>query len=377
MWRPLLHAAAVAGDVDRTQAFYDEMLATCESHLFDSFKHRVSHAHNYLLLAHGYASGYAAAEALFLKARERGHVDLLTYTFMLELAFGLHSRHGRSSQIAPEGRKLALSLWQQMHEDAIVPSAQFCHKMFHVHTQEGSLEVAETLFEQMREASSAMRQSGEDLAMRWAGGDLEGVRAFLEARPLSAQSMCHTSLSYVRLIEACVHAKRADRAAHHLEALQQEASAKGIALGHELTTPLLHAFARGAAADLKLGAQLHEQSASRGRPCAAPPSLSLCNALLKQQQPEQAAKVLLDMAEPRRDQQWIFSVLAQRVAKLQSIADALPADDSRQDLVQERLRLVRVRFELEEPPAASEQAAGTAEGASDAAAAPLAADSKA
>lgn len=344
-WRPLLHATAVTGDVATTQALYDEMLRVTGSHLFDSFKHRVSHAHNYLLLAHGYAHGYAAAETLFEQARERGHVDALSYSFMLELALGVKARLGRgpSHAISEEGRKLAIGLWTSMHADGITPPAQYCHKMFHVCAQEGDLEAAEALFERMRAASAAMQQSGEDLAHRWVSGDLQAVRDFLSTSPLSAQSMCHTSLSYVRLIEAAVLATRTDRAAVHLESLQQEAVRKDIRLGHELTTPLLNAFARGGEPELDLGLALHAQSAEGGRPCAGPPSLRLCASLTKHKRGEDAARVLLQMAMPAVHQSWIYSNLQQRVAKLQDLADALPAGEAPRASLDELLLQVRTR----------------------------------
>lgn len=45
--------------------------------MFDSFKHRVSQANNYLILADGYANGYEAARTRFEEARKQGIVDLL------------------------------------------------------------------------------------------------------------------------------------------------------------------------------------------------------------------------------------------------------------------------------------------------------------
>jgi len=333
--------------------------------LFDSFKHRVSHATNYVILAHGYKHGYAAAEKRFAEARSSAQVDMLTYTFMLELALGLHSRPGRSPLVNETGRTLALGLWDMMREDGLTPSSQFCHRLFAVYAQHGRLEEAEALFASMQAASQTMRRSGEDLAARWAGGDLESVRAFLATASLSGNSMCHTSHSYVRLIEACVMANQPQRAALHLKALQEEAQAKGIFLGHELTTPLLLALSRGGLETLDLALELHQRSFEGGRPCAAAPSIQLCGALLKQRREHAAATTLLQMALPRRDQQWVYSKLEQRLAKLHELTASSQPPERRPEL-EALLDTVCERFELQRPAekAAAEQVPAAAPAAS-------------
>ena len=48
-----MHASAIQGNVAATEALLGQMMSHCGTAVFDSFKHRVSHAHNYLLLAHG------------------------------------------------------------------------------------------------------------------------------------------------------------------------------------------------------------------------------------------------------------------------------------------------------------------------------------
>ena len=72
-----MHAAALRGDVDTVEALYADMADRCGSQVFDSFKHRVSHGFNYLILAHGYAHGYDAARAKLEEARRRKAADLL------------------------------------------------------------------------------------------------------------------------------------------------------------------------------------------------------------------------------------------------------------------------------------------------------------
>jgi tetratricopeptide (TPR) repeat protein len=75
--------------------------------LFDSFKHRVSHATNYLILAHGYKHGYAAAEKRFDDAV--AHLDqavrleeALVYTEPSEWAFP--PRHALGAVLLAAGR---------------------------------------------------------------------------------------------------------------------------------------------------------------------------------------------------------------------------------------------------------------------------------
>jgi hypothetical protein len=69
--------------------------------------------------------------------------------------------------------------------------------------QEGMAETAEDVFTAMKQTSDAVAARGTQLADRWLGGDLEAVKMMLHEQPL-AMSMCHTSQSYVKLIDACV-----------------------------------------------------------------------------------------------------------------------------------------------------------------------------
>ena len=69
------------------------------------------------------------------------------------------------------------------------------------------------------------------------------------------------------MIEACAAVNETARAVHYLDELQAEADAKGIALGHEATSPLLGLFCKRV-----LPAPATEQ-ASRRRPT---PVLCVC-----------------------------------------------------------------------------------------------------
>ena len=57
-WRPLLHATAVSGDIETTERVYEEMKEHTGKEVFDSFKSRISHAFNYVMLAYGHGEGY-------------------------------------------------------------------------------------------------------------------------------------------------------------------------------------------------------------------------------------------------------------------------------------------------------------------------------
>ena len=57
-WRPLLHATAVSGDIETTERVYGEMKEHTGKEVFDSFKSRISHAYNYVVLAYGHGEGY-------------------------------------------------------------------------------------------------------------------------------------------------------------------------------------------------------------------------------------------------------------------------------------------------------------------------------
>ena len=284
-WRPLLHSSATRGDRAGTQRLYDEMVAATGSNVFDSFRHRVSHASNYLVLAAGRSEGYAAARAEMARLRAAGSVDLLTYGFMIDLALtpapgkggaaaggkgqaakgeahggeGSEAAGGGAAQapaaptpVAPQSKEeraaAALALWDEMAEDGLTPSAALVHKMFHVWVGTGRAHVAEQVFEEMKSNSASLKARGADLAQRWLGGDLSGVADALQ-QPETALTlqMCHSSRTYVRLIDAYTAHGDGAAAGRHLADLQAEAAEKGIALGHELTTPLLTSFCRAGA----------------------------------------------------------------------------------------------------------------------------------
>jgi pentatricopeptide repeat protein len=358
MWRPLMHAAAVSGDLEQTREMMAEMRDATGSDVFDSFKHRVSYASNYLLLASGYSVGYDAARSHFDAARDEGKVDFLTYSFMLELTLQLHSRRvNKTRAITAEGRRIALGLWAEMRHDGVRPTSALCHKMFPVWLQEGMAAEAVATFEEMRNCSRDVWERGKDLADRWLGGDLDAVKQLLTDSPL-VMHMCHSSMSYVRLIDAFVQAGRSEDAAAFLHELQAEAKEKNITLGHDLTSPLLQAFSRGGATDIAQAQSVHRVSYEAGRPCAPGPSLGLCRALLKSGTYDDAALILLQMAAPARDQSWIYSVLEQRVSKLQAVAEQMePLSDARGRLEQ-AIEQVSLRYELQ----VSQPAAGPAAG---------------
>ena len=180
-WRPLLHAAAVTGNVAETERMYEEMVTHTNSSVFDSFKHRVSNAFNYIILAHGYANGYEAAAEKLEQARSNRQCDLLSYSFMIELAQRLHTeRQGRSLTISTRGRALCIDLWKQMLAEGIQPTAPVVHKMFSVWAQSGELGVAEEYFAEMKASSTRLRETGAELGRLWLGGDLDALRAGLK-----------------------------------------------------------------------------------------------------------------------------------------------------------------------------------------------------
>jgi len=336
IWRPLLHAAAVGGDFELTQSLYDEMVHHTGSTVFDSFKHRVSQANNYLILADGYANGYEAARTRFEEARKQGIVDLLSYSFLFELAISHHAAGRgphRSTALTPEGRQVALNLWSEMEADGVRPNAPICHKMFGIWMQEGMADKAEEVFSEMKSNSAKLQATGRDLAEKWLGGDLDAVKLVLENTPLALQTMCHTSSTYVKLIDACIAARDSTRAMQYLSGLQLEAEEKGISLGHDSTTPIVRSFGRGTGEDLATALQFHAQAFEKGRPIAVQPSLELSRTLVKDSRWEDAARVLLQMARPYSGQSWVFGAVEQRLSKMRDAANSMePHSDGRQRL---------------------------------------------
>ena len=57
--------------------------------------------------------------------------------------------------------------------------------------------------------------------------------------------MAATYGRYVKLVEGYMMVGDSQRASEHLDALREEATAKGINLGHEATTPLLNCLNAG------------------------------------------------------------------------------------------------------------------------------------
>ena len=362
IWRPLLHSAAVSGDVEAAEGLYNELLAACGSSVFDSFKHRTSHAFNYVILAHGYANGYDAARSRLDEARALGQIDVLSYSFMFELAMSLHGRLGRKRDhmvISEDSRKLALGLWEDMKADGIEPHAALCHRMFHVWVAEGNDEMAEETFEKMKQASKKILDRGKDLASRWLGGDLDEVKRLLSDAPL-AESACYTSSTYVKLITAYTSVGKSEKAALHLDALFSEAAEKDIILGHETTTPLLNALSAKTASDVGMAVRVHEISSEAGRPCAPQPSLGLCNALLKQDRYEDAVGVLMRMALPRRELQWAYAAVNQRIDRIAKGVGGVGEEEERIRL-EGLLGKARERFGIEE---AAKEAVGAEDGVS-------------
>lgn len=100
--------------------------------------------------------------------------------------------------------QVALNLWSEMEADGLRPNAPICHKMFGIWMQEGMADKAEEVFSEMKSNSAKLQATGRDLAEKWLGGDLDAVKLVLENTPLALQTMCHTSSTYVKLIDACV-----------------------------------------------------------------------------------------------------------------------------------------------------------------------------
>jgi len=344
-WRPLLHATAVSGDIETTERVYGEMKEHTGKEVFDSFKSRISHAYNYVVLAYGHGEGYEMAVEKFEEAKRKGFVDLLTYTFMIELALNLHTHHGfhRNKKVGERGLAKAYALWDEMKESGFRPSASLCHTMFSVFASGSKLAEAEELFAEMKAASNGLRTTGETLASLWTGGDLPAVRSLLASVNADDQRMCHTTTSYVRIIEACILAGEGEKAKNYLEELKAEADSRGIALGHGSTTPLLMAFQRGSKADLGVALELHKGAYDAGRPCAPSPSLTFCNVLMKNNLLEDAALVLLQMSFPARHQGSLYSTITQRLISLATAADAMQPG-TKHDALNERLEQLHLHF---------------------------------
>jgi len=187
------------------------------------------------------------------------------------------------------------------------------------------------VFSQMKANSVKLQATGRDLADKWLGGDLNAVKLLLENTPLALQTMCHTSNTYVKLIDACVAARDSTRALQYLSGLQSEADDKGISLGHESTSPIVRTFGRGTGEDVSTALQFHAQAFEKGRPIAVQPSLELSRALMKDSRWEDAARVLQQMARPYSGQSWVYSAVEQRLGKMWDAANSMePHSDARQ-----------------------------------------------
>ena len=352
MWRPLMHASAIQGNVTATEELLAQMVEHCGTAVFDSFKHRVSHANNYLLLAHGHSSGFDEARAQLQGMRDRGEADILSFTIMIELATALSSRHGKQppTRVPQLARERALELWNTMVADGIQPSTQLCHRMFAVWVHQGMGEMAEKTFEEMKQISTSVSARGATLASRWLGGDLDAVKQMLAEQPLS-MSMCHTSQTYVTLIDAYVSAGENDAATTHLDSLKAEAKDKQVSLGHESTTPLLNTFSRrrgGHPFGVSTAFELHTQSHADGRPCAPSPSLVLCLSLLRESRHEDAAQVLMRMSLPNTWQRWANIAVAERLAGIAAGASAMEEGSEERGRLDELVEQARERFGLTE-----------------------------
>ena len=284
--------------------------------------------------------------------RDRGDADILSYTIMIELATALSSRHGKQppTRVPQLARERALELWSAMAADGIQPSTQLCHRMFAVWVHHGMAERAEATFEEMKQISSSVSARGASLASRWLGGDLDAVKQMLAEQPLS-MSMCHTSQTYVTLIDAYVSAGESDAARSHLDALKAEAKEKQISLGHESTTPLLNSFSRRRGAHpfgVSTAFELHTQSNADGRPCAPSPSLVLCASLLRESRHEDAAHVLLRMSLPNTWQRWANIAVAERLASIAAGASGLAEGSEERGRLDDLVEKARERFGLTE-----------------------------
>ena len=160
----------MSGDVAGTEALYDELVERTGKIQFDSFKHRVSHCSNYLILASGYADGYAAAERRLDELRALGQRDTLSYSYLMDIANqaarGLGGDHGGGGGGGGGGGRSAreqlrvermLQIWERLEADGVAPSANVCHKMFGVWAASGNLERAEATFSHMRQSTAGSR----------------------------------------------------------------------------------------------------------------------------------------------------------------------------------------------------------------------------
>ena len=156
---------------------YEEMVAATDR-ASSTRSREVVRAHNYVLLAHGHASGYEAALERFEAAqrgRSRRPAPTHGYAFMIELVTTLHSKKGKGGADA-RGHS---ELWERLQARRR-DSSRMC-RMFGVWAQAGELH-GRTPCSSRCDTPQEMRAYGNDLASHWLGY-LDRGRDILSSRP--------------------------------------------------------------------------------------------------------------------------------------------------------------------------------------------------
>jgi hypothetical protein len=324
--------------------------------VFDTFRYKPCYVRNYRMMAVGHSLGFEAALTALNESRAAGQTDALTYNFLIDVALGTGAQSRRPS--ADRVRR-ANQAWDMMLADGLRPSIALCHRMLGVWAHSNQLDKAEAAFESMRAASGELLKSSASLAALWEaaaadGGDLSLIAEQLAGSPLL--TLGHNFTSYVRMVEACVHTGApAEHTAKYVWSAMDEAAERGVSMPWHVSEAMLRCLTaspdtrhREASADppppadaalVDLARQLHLKLAEEGgRP---PPggSVAVVSALMRAGHVHDAARALLAAGDLAPDPTagsyvpaafWPFSMLQQRQAELEAMAEQMPEGDQRE-----------------------------------------------
>jgi len=355
-WRPLLAAAASAANVRDTEKFYQHMLENTGKQVFDSNRHRVTHANNYVILANGLRQGFDVAWSLLREAQRSRRTDALTYGLLLDVALSsppppasalsgvAKPRQRRKIELAPHNVDNALRVWAELEACGHTPTLYALHRMFAVWGVCGRMDKAEQAFAVMKRNSATMRATADAIATAWSNNDLQTVESMLQSAQLVQQ--CHTSHSYLTLIQACMRARLPDRAALYVREYEDEAETEfGTKLSSKSITKLIDTLSHGGADDLATATELHARHAHTPRACDPACSIQVATGLIKHDQLLAAARVLAEMRAPDAASAASYAHLFSLFRSLSEAARALPHGDERAQLDQ-ALEHISTRFSV-------------------------------